>query len=550
MRPWRTHFPDAANWDAPVDRGVLPDLLGGSVRDWAERPAISFRATTISYRELGDLVDRAASGFLSIGICKGATVALYLPNTPWHPICFFALTKIGARVAHISALDAPREIAHKISDSGAIALVTTNWSNLLQQAMSHRKPGLRLVIGDDARWGGLSNAAPFELGDDVLSLDALLRDARVVDFLDVTPEDVALLQYTGGTTGLPKAAMLTHGNLVASVGMYRAWNDGLRPPPGEGRTLCVLPLFHIYALSTIMLRCIREGDELLLHARFDIESVLADIEQKRATSLAGVPTIWIAIANHPGIETRDFSSLLLPASGGAPMPFDMEQRVEKLVGRRLRLGWGMSETAPAGTRVPPTAEPRPGLIGVPYPNIDMRIVSLDDPAKPLPPDEMGEIAIRGANVFAGYWNQPEETRAAFVDGWFLTGDIGAMDEKGVFRILDRKKNMIISSGFNVYPTAIENALYDHPDVRECIVIGIADPYRGQAAKAFIALRSGAPEMTLAELQEFLATRVGRHEIPTALEIRAELPRSPAGKLLAKILIEEERAKAASPRRAS
>ena len=221
-----------------------------------------------------------------------------------------------------------------------------------------------------------------------------------------------------------------------------------------------------------MLRCFRDGDELILLPRFDPETLISTIEQRRATSFAGVPTMWIAIANSPDVETRDFSSLRVAASGGAPMPFEMEKRVEQIIGQRLRLGWGMTETAPAGTRTPKSAAPRAGLIGIPYPNIDMRIVSLDDPAKALPPDEIGEIAIRGANVFAGYWKRPDETRDAFVDGWFLTGDIGAMDETGLFRIVDRKKNMIISSGYNVYPTAIENALYDHPDMREAIVIGV------------------------------------------------------------------------------
>ena len=252
--------------------------------------------------------------------------------------------------------------------------------------------------------------------------------------------------------------------------------------------------------------------------------------------------MWIAIANLPGIERRDLSSLKHCGSGGAPMPFEVEKQLERLLGRRMSGGWGMTETAPAGCRMVLSEPSSPGLIGIPYPGIDMRIVSLEDPRQELAPGEVGEIAIRGPNVFKGYWNKPEATAEAFADGYFLTGDIGRMDAKGQFTIVDRKKNMIISSGFNVYPVAIESAIYEHKDVREVIVIGVPDPYRGQAAKAFVTLKEGAKPFNLDDLCAFLADRLGRHEMPAALEIRAELPRSPAGKLLAKVLIDEEKAK--------
>ncbi len=227
------------------------------------------------------------------------------------------------------------------------------------------------------------------------------------------------------------------------------------------------------------------------------------------------------------------------------MPYEVSQRIERLVGKRLGGGWGMTETSPAGTRIPPGVPMQPGLIGVPLPGIEMRVVDSVEPSRALPPGEVGELAIRGLNVFQGYWNRPEDTRAAFCDGFFLTGDIGTMDARGLFRVLDRKKHMIISSGFNVYPAAIENAIYEHPDIAEVIVIGVPDAYRGQAAKAFATLRPGAPELTLAGLNEFLADRLGRHEMPAALELRDSLPRSPAGKLLAKPLLDEELAKTAT-----
>jgi long-chain acyl-CoA synthetase len=252
--------------------------------------------------------------------------------------------------------------------------------------------------------------------------------------------------------------------------------------------------------------------------------------------------MWIALANHPDAARCDFSSLEAASSGGAPMPFDVEQRVTQLVGRRLGGGWGMTETSPAGTRIPPGAEPQPGLIGIPLPGIDLIIVDRTDPGRILPPGEVGEIAIRGPNVFRGYWNRPDETAAAFRNGFFLTGDIGVMDARGLFRLLDRKKNMIISGGFNVYPAQVESAIYEHPAVAEVIVIGIRDPYRGEAAKAFVSLRPGAAPFTLDELRGFLADRLGRHELPAALEFRDSLPRTPAGKLQAQTLRDEEAAK--------
>jgi long-chain acyl-CoA synthetase len=543
-RSWVRSFPHAADWDAAIESSTLPELLAAACREGPRRLAFSYRDTHLDYAGLAAQVDALATGLAELGVRKGDSVALYLPNTPYHPICFFALMRLGARVVHLSPLDAPRELAHKLEDAGAGLLVTTNFPSLLEKAYALHAQGLvsRLLIGEDAHWG----PSPFPgivSKEGVLPLGDLLRRPARVDFAPISPDDIALLQYTGGTTGLPKGAMLSHGNLTAAVSMYRAWKDPSGSSSGQERIICVLPLFHIYGLSSVMLRALRDGNELLLHPRFDAETIVAEIETKRVTVFPGVPTMWIAIANLPGIEERDLSSLRRCASGGAPMPFEIEKQVERLVGRRVSGGWGMTETSPAGTRMVMSEKSTPGLIGIPYPGIDLRIVSLEDPLRPLGPNEVGELAIRGANVFKGYWNKPEATRDAFADGFFLTGDIGRMDAKGQFTIVDRKKNMIISSGFNVYPVAIENAIYEHPDVREVIVIGVPDAYRGQAAKAFVILKDGAPALTVESLCGFLADRLGRHEMPTALEIRGELPRSPAGKLLAKVLIEEERAKA-------
>jgi long-chain acyl-CoA synthetase len=304
----------------------------------------------------------------------------------------------------------------------------------------------------------------------------------------------------------------------------------------------VLPLFHIYALTSVMLRSLTEGNELLLRVRFDVETTLNDIEVKKATVFPGVPTMWIALANTPGIEKRDFSSLRYAASGGAALPVEVAERFQKLTGRRLGGGWGMTETSPAGTAMPREWTGKAGSVGLPLPGITMEIVALDDPRRALGPGEKGEIRIKGPNVTKGYWNAPQETAAAFVDGYLLTGDIGFMDEDGYFYLVDRKKDMIISSGFNVYPRTIEEAIYEHPSVAEVIVIGVADAYRGEAAKAFVQLKAGAQRFTLDELRAFLADKIGRHEMPAHLEFRDALPKTAVGKLSKKELIEEERQK--------
>jgi long-chain acyl-CoA synthetase len=327
------------------------------------------------------------------------------------------------------------------------------------------------------------------------------------------------------------------------VSSYDAWYAGQDRPLLDDKVLLVLPLFHIYALTTILLRQVKHGNEMLLREKFDAEAILADIEVKRATSFPGVPTMWIALANHPGIERRDLSSLRFCGSGGASLPVEVGARFERLTGHKLGGGWGMTETAPAGTNLPLDGPGKPGSMGVPLPGIEMGIRALDDPRLELGPNQKGEIAIRARNVMKGYWNRPEETAAAFVDGWFLTGDIGHMDEDGYFFLVDRKKDMIISGGFNVYPRVIEEAVYEHPDVEEAIVVGVPDAYRGEAAKAFVKLRPGAPPLTLEALRAFLADKIGRHEMPAALDIRDHLPRTAVGKLSKKELVEEEREKA-------
>jgi len=543
---WQAHFPSVCDWDAPLEITSLPELLATAVAARGEAPALDFRGRKISYRALGDEVERLASGLARIGVTRGDNVALLLPNTPWHPISFFALTRLGARVVHISALDAKREITHKLKATGARRLITTNVPGILNHALDQLAAGMvdEVLVGEDERWGA-GEAEPLPIPDaaSVRRLSAVASDAPLNAPLP-SADDIAVLQFTGGTTGLPKAAMLSHGNLTAAVSMYRAWRDGGRPlVAGTEKVIALLPLFHIYALTTVLLRHLRDGNEVLLRQRFDVETLIRDIGELKASAFSGVPTMWVALLNRPGVESADFSSLKSCVSGGAPLPFDIQTRVEKLLGTQLNNGWGMTETAPAGSRVPSTVERRPGLIGIPLPGLSMRIVSMDDAGQDMAPGTVGEIAIRGPNVFKGYLGDETATTAAFRDGWFLTGDMGRMDERGLFEIVDRRKNMIISSGFNVYPAAIESAIYEHPAVEEVIVIGVPDGYRGQSAKAFVKLKAGAAPFSLDDLTHFLADRLGRHEMPRAVEFRDALPRSPAGKLLARDLVAEVEAEA-------
>jgi long-chain acyl-CoA synthetase len=352
------------------------------------------------------------------------------------------------------------------------------------------------------------------------------------------------LQYTGGTTGLPKGAMLTHKNLIAACQQLRAMQQGEDAVLVDGteRVLAVLPLFHIYALTVIMNFGIAGGAEIILHPKFELDDVMKDLSKKKPTIFPGVPTMYMAIANHPEISKFDLSSLKFCASGGAPLPVEVQDQFQKVTGCRLLEGWGMTETSPSGTSTPMTEKRIPGAAGVPVPGVEIRILDVDDKSKIMPTGEIGEISIKGPNIMKGYWNKPEATADAFVDGFFLTGDTGFIDEDGYMHIVDRTKDMITSGGFNVYPRIIEEAIFEHPYVEEVTVVGIPDDYRGEAAKAFIKLTPNGEEFSLEELREYLKDSLGKHELPAAVEFRPELPKTLVGKLSKKELVEEERLK--------
>jgi long-chain acyl-CoA synthetase len=533
--PGENFYPEGVHWDDPIARGTLPDLMSKAAVDYGARPAIEFRDRPISYADLETMVEVAASAFLRAGYGKNQSVALFLGNSPDHPVNFFGVLKAGARVVHLSPLDGERALSHKLSDSGARILVTSNLAALLPMALKFLDKGLldRLIVCEDDHWGAVGNPhTPIPDNPAIVTFKTFVEGAtRPSQWPHINADDVALLQYTGGTTGLPKGAMLSHGNLTSAVSIYDVWGRAARAQrDAVERVICVLPLFHIYALTVILLRSFERGDLISLHQRFEVEAVMRDIEVKRATAFPGVPTMWIAIASLPDLESRDLSSLVSCGSGGAPLPVEVARIFERKTNMKLRSGWGMTETCSPGTGHPQEGPEKPGSIGLMLPGIEMDVVALDDPKKTLPPGDIGEIRIKGPNVTKGYWNRPQETADAFVGDRFLTGDIGYMDQDGYFYLVDRKKDMIISGGFNVYPQMIEQAIYEHPAVHEVIVIGIADDYRGEAAKAFVKLRNGGVPFTLEELKLFLAGKLGKHEIPTALDFVDDLPRTSVGKL--------------------
>jgi long-chain acyl-CoA synthetase len=510
--------------------------------------------------------DHAAAGFQKLGVGPGVNVGLYLPNTPHYLIAFFGILKAGGRVVNYSPLDAARELEFKIGDSETDILVTLDVAALYPKmaAMRGKTRLKKLIVGSIAdylpwpkNWlypiAKKKDLSPWPRDDWHLSFkDLLANDGKYkshpapADLWD----EVALLQYTGGTTGLPKAAMLTHGCVVSAMAQGQAWTTPYTTP-GTEKVVCVLPLFHIYALSGIMLGAVRNGNQLLLYPRPDIDMIVKDLATKRPTFLPGVPTLYTAINKHPKAQGLDLKSLKICMSGGAPLPVEVQHAFEKLTGATLIEGYGLTETSPTGTICPVDKKARRvGSCGVPIVGTIVEIRDMEHPDKTLPAgkEHVGEVCIIGPQVMKGYWKKPDETDKVLfshpASNWkgLRTGDIGYMDQDGWLYLVDRSKDLILSSGYNVYPRMIEEAVYEHPAVDECIVIGIPDPYRQEAPKVFVKLKPGA-HLTFEELKKHLDGKIGKHEMPVALEIRTELPKTPVGKLSKKELKEEERAKA-------
>lgn len=560
--PWLPSYPAGLEWTAPVDVAPVQEILDDAVARWGDRPAIDFMGRKIAYRELGTLVERAAKGLQALGIGPGKHVGLYLPNTPHTVISFFAILKAGGVVVNYSPLDAEKVLEHKVDDSDTDFIITLNLAALYPQtARLLGKTRLKgLIVGELAEMSADPSATRRHMVA-AKQVVAVPSDERHIPFdkllandeqyqpypiADVT-KTIAVLQYTGGTTGLPKGAMLTHANLSAASHQYwmTTQGDHRLVNDGEERTLVALPLFHIYALTANLLFCMRIGAELIMHARFDLEPVLKDIEKKRVSIFFGVPTMYLGMLSYPGIKDIDLSSLKYCSSGGAPCPVELLHQFKEKTGCDISEGWGMTETSPAGTFMPTGRPPKPGSCGIPLPGVTLKFVSVTDPDSEVPLGERGELCISGPNVMLGYWKNDEATAEMRTkDGFLRTGDVGYMDSDGYVFIVDRIKDMLLCGGYNVYPRNIEEAIYQHAAVAEACVIGVPDAYRGQSPKAFVALKPGSPKISLEEMKSFLKSWLGKHEMISELELRDALPRTPIGKLSKKDLIEEETRKRA------
>ncbi len=551
---WEKSYPPGVAWDASLPAAVpIESLLQTAAAQWPDRVALDFYDRTFTYRELLDLATRAAKGFQAIGVGPGVNVGLHLPNTPHYVVCFFAVLMAGGRIANFSPLAAPRELKYQLVDSDVEVMVTLGLPMLYPQIAALKGTGKLKSVVVCALEDFLP--APIVRAFAGPPAERIAGPGREIDFATLIDNDgavaphprgpledeVAVLQYTGGTTGDPKGAMLTHANFCAVIEVYRMWAASSMNRETD-KTLVVLPLFHIFGLSFILLLSTAIGVQMVMHIRFDPDRVLGDIQRKKITTFSGVPTMYTALVNHPKIKEFDLSSLRLCGSGGAPLPVEVLQRFRELTGLTPREGYGLTETAPLGTLQVVEGEPRPGTVGVPAPLTTIEVVDIETGTTVLPVGSKGEICFRGPQVMKGYWKKPEATAEAFRGGRFHTGDIGFMDQDGFVTLVDRKKDMILSGGFNVFPRNIEEAIYEHPAVAEVTVIGVPDSYRGQSAKAFIALKAGAAAFTLDELKTFLADKLAKYEVPTEIEFRASLPKTPVGKLSKKELVAEELAK--------
>ena len=551
--PWLHHYPHKVDYNAALPAFPLHRLMESAVALYPDNPAFDFLGKRYKYRQIGDLVDRAAAGFQRLGVTRGSRVGLVLPNSPYYLIAFFAVLKAGGMVVNFNPLYTEREIAAQMNDSGATVMVTLDVKALYDKiAGSMGKTKLQTIVV--CPMAGIlpfpknlmypvvkrRDVAHARAGVRHVTFDALTSSADGLKPVEVDPAtDVALLQYTGGTTGVPKGAMLTHANVCANAEQASLWlHTG---EPGKERVLAVIPFFHVFAMTAALMFSVRMGAELIALPRFETGQVLKTIRRRKPTIFPAVPTIYNAIINHPDQADYDLSSIKLCISGGAPLPVEVKETFEKVTGCHLLEGYGLSETSPIATVNPVAGLQKPGSIGLPVPQTVIEIVSLEDRTTVLPTREKGEICIRGPQVMAGYWNQPEETAAAMEGGRFHTGDVGYMDEDGYTFIVDRLKDIVIAGGFKIYPRIVEEAVFQHPAVEECIAAGVPDGYRGQTIKLWVKLKDDKA-VTEAELKTFLAQHLSAIEMPKQIEFRTTpLPKTLIGKLSRKAILDEEAA---------
>jgi long-chain acyl-CoA synthetase len=572
-RPWLKSYPsDVPHSLAPFPERPVWSLLEESAEKYPDSPAVAFpvapMARRLTYRQLKEEAERFAGAMAAMGVGKGDRVGLLLPNCPQFVVAWFGLQRLGAVPVGNNPLYTQRELAHQLDDAGVEILVVLDLLYPLAGAVRDTV-GLKTVIvtkvGDYLGFP-INKLAPLkqkrEAKHEGRPWPPVPADAEVTWWSELMrgthPEppplqvdavnDVAALVYTGGTTGLSKGAMLTHHNLVSNALQTGAWFSDVKD--GEEAIMSILPFFHSYGLSAVMNVAISRAMKLILLPRFELEMALKAIDKEKATLFPGVPRIYIAINESEDTSKYDLSSIRACFSGAAPLPVAVAEKFEAITGGRLVEGYGLTETSPVTHINPIYGKRKFGSIGLPIPDTDCKIVDLDDPEKEVGPGREGELCIAGPQIMQGYWNRPDETAdmiRVHKDGirWLHTGDIATVDEEGYFSIVDRKKDMIIVSGFNVYPTDVEQVLYRHPKIQQVCVVGIPDAKTGEAVKAFVVLKQGeaATEQDVLSWARDEKHGLTGYRAPRSVEFREELPTTMVGKVLRRVLLEEEKQKA-------
>lgn len=567
-QPWLKHYEKGISPLLNLPPITLNDMLQDAVRKYGEKTATNFvlryllggRLTIggkLTYRKLNELIDRTATALYQLGVRKGDRVGVMLPNSPHFLITFFAAMRIGAIVMNINPTYTSRELKHQLEDSGTETIVVLNlfWNRLREiKTETHLKRTIVVHIFDTLGFPSslLAKSAqkktpewvdvtPDE--DTFLFSELITRYGPTPPKVEIAPEDVALFQYTGGTTGLPKAAMLTHRNLVANVLQINAWLP--KGVPGGEKMMAAIPFFHVYGMTVCMLYATYMGAEIIIVPNpRPIDNVMNIIQKERCTLYPGVPAMYINIVNHKDIAKYDLRSVKACISGSAPLPMEIQEKFGKITGGRLVEGFGMTESSPVTHCNPVYGTRKAGSVGIPVPGTEAKIIDLETGATlPIDGENQGEICVRGPQVMKGYYGRPEETAATIdAEGWLHTGDIAKVDADGYFFIVDRKKDMIIASGFKVLPRDVEEVLFMHPKVLEAVVAGIPNPQRGDdTVKAYIVAQPGQ-QPTVEEIREFCGLHLAPYKVPREVEFRTELPKTAVGKVLRRVLVEEEKAK--------
>jgi long-chain acyl-CoA synthetase len=540
-RPWLRHYDYWVPPHLTYPERPLSEILDTTAVDVPDRTATVFLGAELTFREIKTRSDRFAIALAARGIGKGDRVGIMLPNCPQYVIAAFAVLRLGAIVVNVNPTYTARELLNIASDSDIRALITLD--RLAPLVLGVREQtGIACVIVTALAEYSAARAAPPRV-EGTFSLTSMLEETGESDLprITIAPDDVAVLQYTGGTTGTPKGAMLTHGNIFANVIQSETWHYRAYVR-GEARYLLVIPYFHIYAFTVGMMCGVWIGAMQILIPQYDVEQVLSAIRDYRPTYFPAVPTIFVSLLGHPRVKEFGLHLVRTCNSGGAPCPVEVIEEFERRLGRPLNEGYGLSETSPVTHSTPQLARRKPGTIGLPLPDTDIKVVDLDTGSEELPPGEAGELCISGPQVMKGYWNRSEETSQALrpdADGriWFHTGDIARIDEDGFTTIVQRKKDLIIVDGFNVYPSEVEGVLYQHPAVRLAAVIGVPHRYHGEVVKACLVLRDGMSVST-AEIEAHCAANLAEYKRPRHIECRDGLPMSAVGKILYRVLREE------------